>query len=242
MRYRMLHNEWRYATNSAQFACRRLYIRQAFDGIVPSSEPCGFCDLCQPDLAFRRERAAVSPTDATLQQLSQLLAEEISRFDFEALITLIDAFVEHQALEGLQLHAERLLETAPQNQAILFVAAEAAARRGLTGDALRHFTETFRLNEEAPRDVDRARRLYERMRLVDSVAAVQLIDRWGGIFDTVDGRRFRRNELARTLGAEHPRVRDLDAFLTCDAIGLHLPPTLLAVARTHIRATLRSLG
>jgi hypothetical protein len=139
------------------------------------------------------------------------------------------------------------LETAPQNQAILVLAGEAAARRGQAGDALRSLTEAFRLNEEAPRDPERARRIYERMREVDPEYAVSFIyppsgiETRHGIFDSPDGRRFVRAELTRISSPNDPRARTLDQLLACDAMEQFLPLPVLERARAGVALARRRL-
>jgi hypothetical protein len=242
MRYRMLTNEWSYATNANNYPCRRTIFRVVFDRESASDhQPCGFCDLCQKDLNFSLSEAEVPVVDATLSAISTRVSSLLKVFDFDGILEVVDALAERDALASLQARAFYLLESAPQNQPALILAAEASARRQLFAQALGAYAEAFRLNDEAPRDLTRARRIYERVCLIDRDFALRLVDRRGSVVDTSDGRTFLRDEFRRHLPPDDRRRKIVEAIVTCDAIETDLNSDLLGHALTATRSAYKKL-
>lgn len=232
MRYRMLHNEWRYACNADKLGCRRWYLLKELNRAPSADTRCEFCDICREVLAFEQGEAVVPITDETLERLAARLPALLQEFDLSAIVEYVDAFEVRGAIAGIQVRAQRELETAPSNQSALVLAGEASARRGLHDEALSAYAEAFRLNEIAPRDEERAYTLFERVRAINPAFALDLIDRRDGILNTVSGRRFLCEQIARTLPPDDPRHALADAHVLLDELEASLPSDLLTSART----------
>ena len=236
MRYRMLYNEWRFANDDAGFGCRRQYLRQVFDSQL-GDQPCGFCDgeNCAPDLRFRTKHARTALVDATLLQLGDAIPTLIERFEPIAIQETVELAATHNALSSLQARAEHLLEAAPENQAALLLAGEAALRRGAAVDAIARLSEANAVNERTTRDRERSQLYYERARLADPSRSLDLIDQVGGLFDDPHGRAFLLQEARAALPAGHERVRALEDLVLADAVADTLPMELIRDVTSSLR-------
>lgn len=234
MRYQMLHTHWQYARIEPGQECRRGVLRRTFDATLRADEPCGHCDGCVPDMRFKGTRAFVPQSDTTLELLSRDLPEIFGRFDLVEVTRSVDVATDHRALGSLQGQAEYYLESDPASLAAYSVAGLAAHRRGRDEDALRHFTAGYVRNEAEARLPDRGRYFYEQARQVDPVRALDLPDRAGGLFDTIEGRKFVLGEYEKA-GTPEAQVDLLRGSVACDEVerfGLESAPALLGATRS----------
>lgn len=240
MRYRMLYNQWRFATDGARYGCRRQYIREVFDGAITADANCGFCDgpNCQPDLRFARTKARVPLTDATLLQLSARIPELIERFEPISIEEAVGVAAEHNALASLQARAEHLLEVTPDNQSALLLAGEAARRRGANEDAMARLGEASAVNERTTRDRGRSRLYYERARSVSAAPALDLLDRSGGTFDDAEGHAYLLDEMRKSLPSADERLDAMEQIVAFEDLMDRIPPALLAAAARDVSALL----
>ena len=233
MRYQMLQNQYRYATNSEGRTCRRSYIRGTFDELA-RDEPCGFCDVCVSDRRFSRTRAHKPISDGTLSQLSRAIPEIVRQFDPVAVSDAVAVAERSGAIEGLQTRAEHLLESQPNNQALLLLAAEAAMQRGVHSSALAHLSDATAANDALTRDRTRAELYYGRAHRVSAHGALGLIDRSRGVFDDAEGHRFLVNAVTADAPQDHARLQRISAVVALDQFEELLAPDRIASLRSGL--------
>lgn len=143
MRVEMLKNELDYATTTD---CRRIILRSRFDVAPPGDGyKCGFCDVCQPDLKFRRKSAAIPIHDAQVEEVSRLLPELMTTFEPQDLNTVVNTAVTRGAVGGLYARAASRLEGDATNLSALYLSGALARRRpGKTEEAMRHLKHGYR--------------------------------------------------------------------------------------------------
>lgn len=208
MRYWMLWNEWQYAQPAPSgeaeglehtVACRRHVLRRTFDTALRVSDDaeskCGFCDTCRPDLNFDEEHAKHVYSNPALDALTERLPSLLGTFDGDQITDAVDIARANGGLLSLQGQAEQRLEVDPNNVAAMTIAGKCARARGRTDDALFHFMSAFRTLEDGIRDLHTEEYLYKQVKHIDPLKAVDLIDRAGSAFDSVEGRRFVATEL-----------------------------------------------
>lgn len=206
MRYYMLWSELQYATAEEvhqQRTCRRQYLRRVFDDTVTvQQESCGSCDVCCPDMQFDATRVAVSVTNAALDELSRQLPRVFAEFDMDLVDEIVSVAEEQHALLSLQGQAEQRLVVDPGNVSAAAVAGRCALARGREETAFLHFSAGYLGNETGARELPVARYFYEQARSIDSVRALDLLDKRGGMFDTADGHIMVLQELEAALAEQ----------------------------------------
>ena len=215
MRYRMLHNEWRYAANPDN-VCRRAYLLPEFgEQLVPDYQ-CGFCDACLPDLGFSKAgRAKGAVQVPELQELSRRLSGILRDFDQESIEQALDVCERHQALLSLEAQARHELEGQPANLAAVALAGGAAARRGETDAALQQYgvaLQSFTLGRDRNLDLTY---FYQRAKELDAVRALALAILSAGL-DNADGHAFLLQESREIEGGSERTLR-LAAQVALDA-------------------------
>lgn len=217
-RYRMLTNELEYArppesARSSKRVCRRVIIRSIFDSVdhLPDDYNCGFCDVCVPDLDFRRKSAVVAPKDANLDDIARRLPDVMRTFDPLALTGLVELADQHGAVVGLGARAANQLEHDPSNLSALYLAGALRVRRpgfeeAAVGQLAVGFDEATRTGAgEAAQFL-----FYDTAKRVQPEEAFSWVARKGGTFDTSDGLEWMQEEARSLFGEDseqHTRVR-----------------------------------
>jgi len=173
MRYQMLRNELEYAWSHEKNRCRRLVLRSIFDSeeYLPGDDyRCGFCDVCEPTLAFRAYGARIPERDVETEEIVRRLPRYLEHFDPEEAEILVRAAKRKQVARSLMLRAEHHLEREATSLGALYLAgalrAEEEPERSLEY-LLRGFSEALRqglaissalsfIAEAAVLDADRA--------------------------------------------------------------------------------------
>lgn len=208
MRYQMLRNELEYAWSHEKNRCRRLVLRSIFDSeaYLPGDDyRCGFCDVCEPSLAFRAYGARVPERDVETEEIVRRLPRYLDHFDPEEAEILVRAAKRKQVARSLMLRAEHHLEREATNLGALYLAgalrAEEEPERSLEY-LLRGFSEALHqgleiasalsfIAEAAVLDADRA---------LEKAWEEPALARY-------EARKALYLSLARRLDKHHPTVR-----------------------------------
>jgi ATP-dependent DNA helicase RecQ len=127
MRYHMLSNLLELAGETK--ICRRVKLLSNFQ-TIDESYRCGFCDICVPDLRFKRS-SRIRPTDTKeLHELEAFFQEWLEndriKFDFTKANEFIEHFSEYPV--NIFTRSTSILESAPHNIKALYLAREFASR------------------------------------------------------------------------------------------------------------------
>lgn len=214
MRYQMLTSQLDYATSGDRGECRRIKIRSEFDeGVALSDYRCGFCDVCQPDLCFESDRAAVPTRDAQVEDIAHRLPEILERFDPVELPEIVRVAANKGAVKGLYYKVSNTLEHDPTNLSALYLAG-ALARR------LPEFREralellAFGYQEAERQTTDRAplQAIYTEAKQVDPARAFSWIAKRKGAFDDRAGLEFLQKEAAQVFGPGATPARAVESL------------------------------
>lgn len=217
MRYRMLHNLWRYAEGETkeEGRCRRWFLTTMLDAQEyrrPDDHRCEFCDVCVPnaELDFgERERAVLPEPEWGYEDLTSEIQDALVEDAYAEIDDLVSAKAAQRSLLSLRNLSLHHLEGEPDSLGAQYLAAKSsqlAARRDPESaythrdEAIRHATSGFSQLEDAGKDIAGLAPFLE---IVESEApgrAFDLMDVVDGAFDSLEGA-----ERIRTL---YPRLQD----------------------------------
>jgi hypothetical protein len=154
MRLDTLWNLWNY---TRQPDCKRRYL---LGGFGQATAECGFCDSCQPDLAFPRERARTAPEEAdnadVVHDFHVLARKKPPSDETDRVLKSIRQRHLETSVIGM---AEARLESDPRNVTSRFIAGKLRAERRdrrEQADAFRHFVRGYDAADEEYRDPELA--------------------------------------------------------------------------------------
>jgi len=214
MRYTMLKNEIEYAMCGERDECRRIILRAIFD--VPEHAPspdyrCGYCDVCVPDLDFKRSEAEAPIRDSEVEDLARRLTVELQSFDPHIVQELGQEVIGRGIVAGILPRVMSRLENEASNLSALLLAGMLVPSRGRIREAFGHFRFGFDESLRRGLSPDIALTFYRRAADLPGCAEEAfewLLERGGG-WDTPQGWRFLLREATSKAGARSPVVRAL---------------------------------
>lgn len=233
MRFEMLRNLLEYAESDQDDRCRRGIIRTVFDPegqVVPDDYRCEFCDVCVPDLQFRRDHAVVLAADAQVGELAGALSSLFDSWEPQALDELV-AFAEtRQAVAGVFMRATHRLEQDATNLAALYLAGALGRRRsGRERQALDYLRFGFTEGVRQGLTREDLLRFYAEGAAIDPAAALGWLTAPGGLWDNDDALPSLIAEAEQQLGTAAPQYRSLATLYRARKLG-HTGDALLALA------------
>jgi ATP-dependent DNA helicase RecQ len=122
MRYRMIEDLLDFITSKT---CRRAELLKHFQSIDEKYE-CGFCDICVPDLKFKRILRIPPPDTEDLRELERFLTEWLENdevaFDFETAQKYRVQYLDYPT--NIYIRSNRILQSSPRNIKALYLARE----------------------------------------------------------------------------------------------------------------------
>ena len=137
MRIQMLRNLIEYALSKERNRCRRLVLRSIFDDQLPPDDyRCGFCDVCEPSLAFSVPGALVPPREAEPEEIVRRLSTFFQDWSEEEADLLLSAASERGLSQAVMLRSEYYLEREGTSLGAFFLAGALKGREDPAQGAL----------------------------------------------------------------------------------------------------------
>lgn len=213
MRYQMLLNELDYATSDEDGTCRRVVIRGLFDSIehlTTENYRCGFCDVCDPNLNFEGDKAAVPLQDAQVDEIAEKLPVLLEGFDTKVLLEVLRLTIERGAIAGLFARVANRLERDSTSLAAYFLAgALARHRQGRETLAFDYLKRGFDEGIKQGTSHENLLLFYEEGVLLQPNEAFEWLTQVGGYWDNEEGLKFLIQEAAQRFGTDSTHYRVL---------------------------------
>lgn len=213
MRYQMLLNELDYATSDEDGTCRRVVIRGLFDSIehlTTENYRCGFCDVCDPNLNFEGDKAAVPLQDAQVDEIAEKLPVLLEGFDTKVLLEVLRLTIERGAIAGLFARVANRLERDSTSLAAYFLAgALARHRQGRETLAFDYLKRGFDEGIKQGTSHENLLLFYEEGVLLQPNEAFEWLTQVGGYWDNEEGLKLLIQEAAQRFGTDSTHYRVL---------------------------------
>ncbi|MEM7714629.1 MAG: DEAD/DEAH box helicase [Cyanobacteria bacterium P01_A01_bin.68] len=213
MRYQMLLNQLDYAKSDEEKICRRIVIRGIFDSVehlLDRNYKCGFCDVCNPDLNFERNKAEVLTQEAQVDEIGEKLPNILERFDIDNLLEVLNLTIKKGAVAGLFARVTNRLERDPTNLAALYLAgALGRLRKGKESIAFEYLKFGFNEGIKQGLSSDNLLMFYQEAALLNPKEAFNWLTQVGGYWDNQAGLQFLIQEAINRFGIDSTQYRIL---------------------------------
>ena len=213
MRYQMLLNQLDYARSDEEQTCRRIVLRGIFDSIehlLDRNYKCGFCDVCNPNLNFDRDKAEILTEEAQVDEISEKLPNILEKFDRDNLFEVVHLTIERGAVAGLFARVTNRLERDPTNLAALYLAG-ALGRQRQGRETIAFDYLKFGFNEAIKQGLspDNLLIFYKEAVLLNPEEAFNWLTKTGGYWDNQEGLQFLIQEAIKRFGIDSTQYRIL---------------------------------
>lgn len=215
MRYEMLTNQLDYATSNERKECRRHRIRSVFDseGVALEGYSCGFCDVCEPTLRFKREQAEVPTHDAQVDDIVRNLGATLQVFNTEELPLIVKIATEKKASRGLFYRVTNTLEHDGTNVSALYLAGALGRQHPEFKErSLNYLKFGFQELKRQGKGDSELSLTYQEGKHLDNKEAFSWIDEKKGPFDTARGLVFLEREAQQVYGENSDERRNLSSL------------------------------